>query len=310
MKWRDVVDVSALSLVSGSGFCFIKLVVEEISPLWMTTGRSFFGVLFVGMILLFQGKKLPRWSFSWVHFLIMGVLCSAIPSFFFGFGEQRVGSGLAAIINGSIPLMTALMAHWFLEGETLTPMKVTGLLLGCVGLSVLVFPVFLQEGISGDVSGIVSVCLASLSVSAAIVYARKIVSSTSPVEATVGMLMTSLVYLVPLHLVIDRPWTLSWPSPAAMGALVVLGVATTGLSCILYYRIAASLGATGLAAVNYTTPPVGALLGVLFFSETAGIHTCVAIAILVVAMALVNAKRSSSRVRAIPAVDMAEGMMK
>ncbi len=77
----------------------------------------------------------------------------------------------------------------------------------------------------------------------------------------------SAVLLMPVALIIDRPWTLMVPSPGTWTAVVALAVLSTALAYILYFRILETAGATNLLLVTFLIPVSAILLGVLFLAE-------------------------------------------
>lgn len=86
-------------------------------------------------------------------------------------------------------------------------------------------------------------------------------------RAATGQLVAASVILLPLMLVVDRPWTLPPPGALTVGALIGVAAISTAFAYVLYYRILATAGATNLALVTFLVPVSACLLGILFLNE-------------------------------------------
>ena len=69
-------------------------------------------------------------------------------------------------------------------------------------------------------------------------------------------------------LLVDRPWTLAMPHPATWAAVLGVGLLSTALAYVLYFRILAAAGATNLLLVTFLIPVSAILLGSLVLGET------------------------------------------
>ena len=74
--------------------------------------------------------------------------------------------------------------------------------------------------------------------------------------------------MLPLSIIVDRPWTHSFPPLTAWGAILALALLCTALGYVLYFRLIATSGATNALLVTLLVPPVAILLGSLFLGET------------------------------------------
>jgi drug/metabolite transporter (DMT)-like permease len=96
--------------------------------------------------------------------------------------------------------------------------------------------------------------------------------------------------LVPVMLIVDRPWTLSPPSTTTVGALIGLALLSTALGYILYFRILATAGATNLLLVTFLIPVSAILLGVLVLGETLQARHLLGMALIGVGLAAVDGR--------------------
>ena len=255
-----------LATLWGPSFLFIKVAVAEIPPLTMVTVRVGLAALLLYLFLRLRGGRLPGFGRLWLHFAVLGLLAHTIPFTLISWGEIYIDSAVAAILNGTTPLFTMLIAHHAIADERMSWSKLAGMLLGFLGLLLLVWPA-LVSGYQASTAGILAVTLASCSYGMALVYARRYLRNLPSMVAPTAQLLMATIYTIPLALYLERPFSLSWPSPQAVGSLVVLSVIGTALAFVVYYKIIEVAGATYLSMVTYLMPVFGVILGVLILNE-------------------------------------------
>ncbi|MFN8983517.1 MAG: DMT family transporter, partial [Alphaproteobacteria bacterium] len=172
-----------------------------------------------------------------------------------------------AILNATTPLFTVLVAHFLTRDEKLSAGKMAGVVLGLLGVILMLG----TELLSGLGTGLVAqlACLgAALSYAFAGVFGRRFNRMGVPPLATAtGQVSASSLVMLPLVLAVDHPWTLAPPSSGTWAALFAIGVASTALAYILYFRILAAAGTTNLLLVTFLIPVSAILLGSLLLDE-------------------------------------------
>ncbi len=285
MGTREVVLLLALSAFWGASFLFIKVAVTTVPPFTLAAGRL---VLAAGLLFAFvnvRGGRLPASLRAWGPFVVIGIAGNVLPFVLINWSETRIDSGLAAILIGTMPIFTVLIAHRFTRDERLTRDKVTGIALGFAGLAVLVGSGALA-GLGGDITAQLAVCAAAASYAATAVYSRRL-ARVSPEITAAGSIIAGAAIALPLSLAIDRPWALA-PSGEALAAIAALAVLSTALAAVIFFHLLASAGATFTALSNYLIPLSGVLWGVLFLSERPGLNALLALAMILGAVALVR----------------------
>jgi drug/metabolite transporter (DMT)-like permease len=267
MNWRNLGLLLLLAALWGPSFLFIKVAVQEVPPLTLALVRVSIGALLLLLILRWQGRRLPQDRGLWRALAVVALMQNALPFVLLGWGEQYIDSALASILNGMTPLFTIVLAHFFVAGDRLTWVKLSGVLLGFAGLTLMTIPA-IRDGVQGTTAGIVAVTAAAACYGVAIVYTRNHLRGLPPLVAPATQLFLSAVYLLPLSLMVDRPWQLMWPSPAAVGSLLALGTLGTGVAFIIYYRLLETAEPTYVAMVTYVVPIFGVILGVLVLGES------------------------------------------
>ena len=258
----------ALSLLWGGSFLFVGIAVKDLPPFTIVLLRVAIAALALNLTLRLIGIALPRDGASWRAFLGMGLLNNAVPFSLIVWGQTHITSGLAAILNATTPLFTVLVAHCLTADDRLTRSRVLGLLIGFAGIVVLIGPEALR-GLGGDVLAQCAVLGAAGSYACAGVFGRRFKRMGIPPLATAaGQVTASTLLLLPLVLVVDRPWTLALPDAQVWAALIGLALLSTALAYVLYFRILAAAGAVNLLLVTFLIPPSAILLGTAVLKES------------------------------------------
>ncbi|NDH61101.1 MAG: DMT family transporter [Alphaproteobacteria bacterium] len=268
MSLRVWIWLVSLSVLWGGSFFFAKVAVAELRPLTVVFGRVALAAFALNLSLWLTGQSLFRRETPWAAFIFMGLLNNLIPFSLIFWGQTHIASGLASILNATTPLFTLVVAHVTTRDERINGAKVAALLTRFTGVVFLVGPDLLV----GDRSGLAGqlVCLAAaLSYAFAGVYGRRFQSmGVSPMQAAAGQVSASAMLILPIMLLVDRPWTLpATPSASVWAALAGLALLSTALAYVLYFRILAATGATNLLLVTFLIPLTAILLGTVFLGE-------------------------------------------
>ncbi len=286
-KWKSFLWLALLAAVWGPSFIFIKIAVGEVPPITLAASRVALAALLLYLVLRLQGRNLPGFGPIWKHFAIMGFVSNALPFVLFSWGEQYIDSALAAILNGTTPIFTILLAHFVFADDRISPTKMMGVLLGFGGLVILILP-SLFDGVRATTWGLLGITVAASSYAVAIVYSRKNLRGLPPMVAPTAQLTMAAVYLVPLSLLVDAPYTLPLPSWQALAALFALSVVGTGIGFVIYYRLLEGNSATYLSMVTYLMPVVGIILGVLVLGEQLSWNAYAGCALILLGIMTVN----------------------
>jgi drug/metabolite transporter (DMT)-like permease len=255
-----------LSVLWGATFFFWKVLVEHLPPFTVVFGRVAIAALVLLLVLAIRGDTLPMTRAAWARFLMMAVLNNAIPFTLIAYGETAIASGLAAILNATTPVFTVLVAHALTDDEKLTPLRMLGVGLGFVGVVVLVWPDMLRGGMTGNLLGELACLLAAVAYAFAGVYGRRF-SGMPAITAATGQLAAASLLMLPLVLIVDRPWQLPAPPMTTWAALAGTAVFSTAVGYPVYFRLLAVAGATNLLLVTFLLPISALLLGAMFLRE-------------------------------------------
>jgi drug/metabolite transporter (DMT)-like permease len=253
-----------LSILWGSSFLWIKIIIAEVGPFTLVTIRVLLAVLGTLAIMLWRRPKWPGRAFLPV-FLGLGLMNTALPFTLIAFSEQYISSGMASILNSTVPLFTIMIAPLFLRDDPFTVPKAVGLLVGFVGILILVSNQF-NGGMNDQLIGIGAMLLAAFFYASASVFARRNTRGLSPEVQTMGQLFMGLIIITPAAVVIEAPLTLP-QLPISWIALGWLGLLGTAIGTFLFYSLLNSIGPTRTTLVTFMFPLVGVLLGAVFLGE-------------------------------------------
>lgn len=249
----------------GPSFLFIKIAVKYIPPLTIANLRVAVAALILYLILKFKKIDLPKFGLVWKHFAFMGFFSCALPFTLFGVSEQYIDSSFAAILNGTTPLFTLVVAHFFTENDRSTKAKFLGSLIGFSGLFVLVAPSFFEAKATS--LGIVAGTIAAASYAVGFVYAKKNIYGFKPLVVPTMQLLLASLFLLPFSLIIENPLSIRFVSIEAVLSIFGLAILGTAAAFVIYYKLLAATSATYVATVNYALPVFGVILGMAILDE-------------------------------------------
>jgi drug/metabolite transporter (DMT)-like permease len=149
----------------------------------------------------------------------------------------------------------------------LSASRIAGVLIGFAGVVVLIGPQILA-GLGEDVLAQFAILGAALSYGFAAIFGRRFRRMGVPPLATAtGQVTASSLMLLPLALLIDRPWILAAPSLPVWAAILALALLSTALAYVVFFRILASAGAVNLSLVTFLIPVSAIILGALILGE-------------------------------------------
>ncbi|HEY8564087.1 MAG TPA: DMT family transporter [Beijerinckiaceae bacterium] len=267
MSPRDWALLAALSVLWGGSFLFVGIAVREIPPLTLVAGRVLLAALTLWAVLPMIGLAMPRAGQAWAAFFGMGLLNNAIPFTLIVWGQSHIASGLASILNATTPLFGVVVAHALTADERATPGRVAGVLIGFGGVAAMIGPGALTS-LGVDLAAQLAVLAAAFSYALAGIFGRRFRRlGIPPLVTATGQVTASSALILPLALLVDRPWTLAAPSGGALLALVALALLSTALAYALFFRLLASAGATNLLLVTFLIPVSATLLGAFVLGE-------------------------------------------
>lgn len=290
MSTASFIRLICLAAIWGAAFLFMKIATPALGPVLMIQARAGFGLLFLAIVAIALKKSLPLKS-NWKHFLILGLINSAIPFFLFAYAVKTLPTSMMAILNATSPMWGAVIgAVW--TGRGIAPRTIAGLILGVAGVVLLVGygDIFSAAGAGWAIA---AVLLASVCYGISTTYANAAVR-VDPFANAYGTMWAATLLIVPFSLQYADP-VADDISIMVIGAAMALGVLCSGIAYLLYFRLVQDEGATSALTVTFLIPVFGLLWGRLFLSEQIGWHTILGSVIVLIGTALVTGFRPNFR---------------
>jgi drug/metabolite transporter (DMT)-like permease len=261
MNGSEWLALLLLSVLWGGSFFFAGVLVKTLPPLTIVLLRVGLAALVLNGLVMALGKRMPGGGRAWRAFFAMGLLNNAIPFCLMVWGQRHIASGLAAILNATTPISTVIVAHLLTPDEKMTGNRLLGVVIGFFGVVILIGPDALR-GLGTDILAQVAVLTAAVSYAFAGVYGRRFKAmGIEPILTATGQVTASALLLLPVAMLVDRPWTLAMPPLSAWEAVAGIAVLSTALGYVLYFRILATAGATNLLLVTFLIPVSAIVMG-------------------------------------------------
>jgi drug/metabolite transporter (DMT)-like permease len=254
-----------LSIVWGGSFFFYKVLAPVLPPVTIVLGRMGVAAAALNVALRLRRERLDLSARLWLQFLLLALLNNVVPFTCFAFSEIRISSGLAAILVATTPVFSVLVGAGLGTGAPLTAMRGAAVAFGVLGVAVLIGPSALRGG--GDLLSQLACLLGAVSYAFGGYYARRF-SYLGALKVSTAQCTAAVVILLPLAAAMDRFWTLAPPGLTAWGALLGIGLVSTGLAYLFYFRLLGRVDPTDLLLVTFLVPISALGLGALFLGES------------------------------------------
>ncbi len=277
--------LGVLALLWGSSFMWISIAVETIPPVTLAAIRVVVASIVIGVVMFARGQRLPTETKLIGQLFILAMIGSIIPWVSLAWGQQYVDSALASVLNSTSPIWVLFITVFFLKGDNPPVLKMLGAGVGFCGV-VLIIGTDALSGLGDHIWGQLAVLMGAILYGCTSIYGRRFHAIPNTVTAASSS-MLSAVFLVPISFIVDDPISLS-PSMASIGAVLMLGVFSTGIALLIYFRLLKSLGSLGVASQAYLRAGVGVGLGVFILGETITVTVGIGIVIALFGVVLIN----------------------
>jgi drug/metabolite transporter (DMT)-like permease len=290
--WLPYVALAAIALIWGASFLFIKVAVQDMSPPVLVVIRSASGFLALAVLMIAIRRDLfPNARRRLLPFAVMAITGGVFPWLAIAWGEERISSGLASILNATTPLWAAILVYWVIPSERPSPINYAGVLIGLAGVVILVLPDITAGGIRGDLIGAAAVLFASLSYALSALYQRRKLRRVNVFEANLGQLAFTALLVLPLAVP-------SVPSAhfelKSIAAVLALGIAGSGIAGVLYYYVLNSLGPVRGSGVTLLVPVTAVFWGATLLHELVTLPIVVGMIVILVGIVLTNVGRGAA----------------
>ncbi len=296
----QLLGIVTLAAIWGASFMFIKVMLAEMGPVAIAWLRLLGGAVLVLALAFARGARWPASRGYWLDTVVVAVLASAVPLVLIPWGERSISSQLAGLLNGAMPLWTALLATAFLPAERMDGSRVLGLGLGFAGVLVVIGPDVLHPG-AASTQGALAVVLATVGYAANAVWIRRrMLGEDSTLLAGTQNLLAALL-LTPLLLAVEPVPDLPSLSARVLLASAALALLSSGVAYVIYYWLLTTLEATQASLVTYLIPLFALTWGAAVLDEALPLATLPGLALIAGGVWLVGRPRRALRAALIPA---------
>src|SRR6185436_4591113 len=250
----------------GSTWLFIKLGLADLPPLTFAGIRFLFASFILLLIILARGVRWPRQRRDWVVIAVVGVLQFSLNYGLVFWGEQRISSGLAAVLQSTFPAFGLVIAHFYLPDEPITAKRVVGVLLGFTGIAI-IFSQQLSLAGQSALLGSIALVLSALCGSYGNVLVKAYATQVDPFVLAAGQMICGFPPLLALGIATEgNPFRLHWTGVAilSLSYLVIVG---SVMAFTLFYWLVRHMDVLNTMLISLVTPVVAVVLGMIFLHE-------------------------------------------
>jgi len=266
-NFGDWLTLLALTLLWGTSFMFTELALASFTPTQLVAARVSIAAIVLGAYLVARGARLPRAPGDWLPLLVMSILGTVLPFHLLAWAQLTIDSSVAGVLTAIVPLLVLTLAHFFVPGIRFTANRLAGFAVGFAGVTLVIGP-SAASALSESMPfvAMLAVLAAAVSYSINTVYARRLGTRNPAVLAAGMMLLSSLMTMpgaAPELATLPVP-----PTGLAIVSLLVLGLLSTGLATLLYFRLVQGPGPTFVSGVNYLVPVCALATGAVVLGES------------------------------------------
>lgn len=253
-----------LSILWGGSFFFIEIAIRTIPVFTVVAGRVGIAALILMAYVYLSGYHMPNRIGLWGKFVILGALRAAIPISLIVWAETQISSGLAGILNSTSPLFTMLIAHWLTQDDKLTTNKLIGVVLAMSGV-MLMIGIDALQGFGTQAAAQLAMLGATCAYGFAAVYGRQFKGMPAAISAA-GMLTGATILILPISIVLERPWQLK-PELMSIGAILGLALLSTAFAFMIWMRLILTAGPSNTSMVTFLIPITALFLSIFILHE-------------------------------------------
>ncbi len=258
----------------GSTWLFIKLGLADLPPLTFAGIRFVVACTILFSLIWARHIRLPQTRADWILLAGTGVLAFSLNYGLLFWGEQHISSGLAALLQATIPAFGLVIAHFYLPSERMTAAKIFGVVLGVFGVGI-VFSNQLSVAGGKALAGCVALVFSSFFVAYSNVLVKARGKHLEPAILAAGQMFFGLIPLLVIGIPLEgNPLGFRW-TPMALISLCYLAVVGSVIAFLLYYWLVHNMDVTKSMLIALVTPVVAVVLGMIVLNEEISWRTLV-----------------------------------
>jgi drug/metabolite transporter (DMT)-like permease len=277
----------------GSTWLFIKIGLSDLPPLTFAGIRFLIASAIILAIIWARRISLPTRPEDWWLLAITGVLSFTLNYGLVFWGEQYISSGLAALLQSTLPAFGLVIAHFYLPHERMTPAKIAGVVLGVCGVGV-VFSNQLTVAGGKALAGSIALVVSAFCAAYANVLIKARGAKLNPAIIAAVQMVFGLMPLLLIGISLEgNPLRFHWTAIALI-CLFYLALVGTVVAFLLYYWLMRNMDVTKTMLIALVTPVVAVILGMIVLHEELGWRTLIGGLMIIGGIGLIVAMRFRS----------------
>lgn len=248
-----------VALIWGSSFLWIAIAIDHVSTTVVPLARCLFGA---AALALFRQARRPIDRSDWPRFAFLGLCWMGVPFLLYPLAEQTVNTSITGMVNGGLPIVTALVTAIFTRVRP-SWLRIVAVLIGGAGIATISLASIGGDK-GADAKGIVLLLIALVCYAIAANVARPVQAKYGALPTMLWIEIVAVGWSLPLGVNGIRTSHFTW---SAIGALFALGAVGTGAAFAFYgvllHRAGPVRGMIGI----FFTPIVGTFLGITFRND-------------------------------------------
>lgn len=268
MSTASFLRLICLAAIWGGSFLFMRIAANTFGPAYLIEFRVGFAAISLMLVSLVLKKRLA-FKENFRHFMIIGLLNTAVPFLLFAYAAQTLNASTLSVLNSTAVIWGALIGV-FWHNAKLTINASVGMLVGITGVMILVGVDAIDIGMSATLP-IFAAIMAAFSYGIATNY-TKTAPKVASFDNAHGNMWAAVIIILPLLPFVPMRGE---PSQYEMVSVIALGVICTGAAYLLYFKLVADEGAASALSVTFLIPVFGILWGWLILDEPIGWNTII-----------------------------------
>jgi drug/metabolite transporter (DMT)-like permease len=278
----------------GSTWLFIKLGLADLPPITFAGIRFVIACTILFSLIRIRRIPLPRARADWILLATSGILSFGFNYGLVFWGEQYITSGLAALLQATLPAFGLVFAHFHLPAERLTWTKIGGVVLGVFGVGVVFSN---QLAVSGRqaLAGCVALILSAMFAAYSNVLVKRFGRHLNPAVLSAGQMLFGLLLLLSIGIPLEgNPLKFHWTGMAVI-AMFYLAIVGSVIAFLLYYWLVLNMDVTKSMLIALVTPVVAVILGMIVLDEEFGWRTLAGGAMIILGIGLIVVRKAKKK---------------
>ena len=278
----------------GSTWLFIKLGLADLPPITFAGIRFVIACTILFSLIRIRRIPLPRARADWILLATSGILSFGFNYGLVFWGEQYITSGLAALLQATLPAFGLVFAHFHLPAERLTLTKIGGVVLGVFGVGVVFSN---QLAVSGRqaLAGCVALILSAMFAAYSNVLVKRFGRHLNPAVLSAGQMLFGLLLLLSVGIPLEgNPLKFHWTEMAVI-AMFYLAIVGSVIAFLLYYWLVLNMDVTKSMLIALVTPVVAVILGMIVLDEEFGWRTLAGGSMIILGIGLIVVRKAKKK---------------